>query len=94
MATLVLLAKPLWRGVTLGLATWAKFIPLMLGPMLLTIDGWKPRKLALYAGGFAAVTVAFMLWPAIDPVRSRAEGSEAFGGPAELAAHNVQYRVA
>lgn len=67
VATLVLLAKPLWRGVTLGLATWAKFTPLMLGPMLLTLDGWKPRKLAPYAGGFAAVTVAFMLWPAIDP---------------------------
>jgi hypothetical protein len=67
VATLVVLAKPLWRGVTLGLATWAKFTPLMLGPMLLTLDGWKPRKLALYAGGFAAVTVIFMLWPAIDP---------------------------
>jgi hypothetical protein len=67
VATLVLLAKPLWRGVTLSLATWAKFIPLMLAPMLLTLDGWKPRKLALYAGGFAAVTVAFMLWPTIDP---------------------------
>jgi hypothetical protein len=67
VATLVLLAKPLWRGVTLGLATWAKFTPLMLGPMLLTLDGWKPRRLALYAAGFAAVTVAFMLWPAIDP---------------------------
>jgi hypothetical protein len=67
VATLVLLAKPLWRGVTLGLATWAKFIPLMLAPMLLTYDGWKPRRLALYAGGFAAVTVAFMLWPTIDP---------------------------
>ncbi|HVX31924.1 MAG TPA: hypothetical protein VHA80_02195 [Solirubrobacterales bacterium] len=67
VATLVLLAKPLWRGVTLALATWAKFVPLVLGPMLLTLDGWKPRRLALYAGGFAAVTVAVMLWPAIDP---------------------------
>lgn len=36
VATLVLLAKPLWRGVTLSLATWAKFVPLMLAPMLLT----------------------------------------------------------
>jgi len=35
--------------------------------MLLTLDGWKPRKLALFAAGFAAVTVAAMLWPAIDP---------------------------
>jgi hypothetical protein len=67
VATLVLLAKPLWRGVTLSLAVWAKFSPLVLGPMLLTLDGWKPRKLALFAGGFAAITVAAMLWPAIDP---------------------------
>ena len=34
------------------------------------------------------------LWPALDPVRSQAEGSDAFGAPAELAAHNVQYTVA
>jgi ribonuclease BN (tRNA processing enzyme) len=34
------------------------------------------------------------LWPALDPARSRAEGSEAFGAPAELAAHNVRYTVA
>ncbi len=67
VATLVLLAKPLWRGVMSSLAVWAKFSPLVLGPMLLTLDGWKPRKLALYAGGFAVVTVAAMLWPAIDP---------------------------
>ena len=38
VATLVLLAKPLWRGVTLALATWAKFTPLILAPMLLTYD--------------------------------------------------------
>jgi hypothetical protein len=43
VATLVLLAKPLWRGVTLSLATWAKFIPLMLAPMLLT---YRPEELA------------------------------------------------
>lgn len=67
VATLVLLAKPLWRGVTLSLATWAKFVPLVMAPMLLTLDGWKPRKLAVFAGGFAAATVAVMLWPAIDP---------------------------
>ena len=67
VATLVLLAKPLWRGVTLSLGVWAKFTPLVMGPMLLTLDGWKPRKLLAYAGGFAAVTVVFMTWPAIDP---------------------------
>jgi hypothetical protein len=50
VATLVLLAKPLWRGATLSLAVWAKFTPLMLAPMLLTYrpdDGpvpTAPRK--------------------------------------------------
>jgi hypothetical protein len=87
VATLVLLAKPLWRGVTLALATWAKFIPLMLGPMLLTYDSAaaddstssdpaarrRPlaavftRKALAFAAGFAAVTVAAMLWPTINP---------------------------
>jgi hypothetical protein len=38
VATLVLLARPLWRGVTISLATWAKFTPLMLAPMLLTYE--------------------------------------------------------
>jgi hypothetical protein len=67
VATLVLLAKPLWRGVTLSLATWAKFIPLMLAPMLLTYDGWKWRKMLPYCLGFAVVTVAAMIWPTINP---------------------------
>jgi hypothetical protein len=67
VATLVLLAKPFWRGVTLSLGVWAKFTPLVLGPMLLTYEGWKPRRLLLYSLGFAIVTVAAMLWPAIDP---------------------------
>ena len=31
VATLVLLAKPLWRGVTLGLATWAKLWRSVMG---------------------------------------------------------------
>jgi hypothetical protein len=92
VATLVLLAKPLWRGVTLSLATWAKFIPLMLAPMLLTYrpdpglpaeasagdvsapgalrrarDAVLSRSALLFAVGFAAITVASMLWTTIDP---------------------------
>jgi hypothetical protein len=39
----------------------------MLAPMLLTLEGWKPRKLALFAGGFAVVTVAALTWPLINP---------------------------
>jgi hypothetical protein len=38
VATLVLLAKPFWRGAMLSLATWAKFVPLVMAPMLLTYD--------------------------------------------------------
>ena len=51
VATLVLLAKPLWRGVTISLATWAKFTPLMLAPMLLTYD---PDSDARSASGAAS----------------------------------------
>jgi hypothetical protein len=104
VATLILLAKPLWRGVTLSLATWVKFIPVMLAPMLLTYDPLSTvpasespadaanpddgsvsgehgvrahirraqdavfsRRALLFSIGFAAVTLAVMLWPAIDP---------------------------
>ncbi|HEY2477514.1 MAG TPA: hypothetical protein VGI17_02175 [Solirubrobacterales bacterium] len=106
VATLVLLAKPLWRGATLSLATWAKFVPAVLAPMLLTYDptpslpppmpstdaanpangsvsgelGVRARipraqdaqfsrckAMILFVLGFAAVTVAVMLWPTINP---------------------------
>jgi hypothetical protein len=77
VATLGLLAKPLWRGVTLALATWAKFIPLMLAPMLLTYDpnpdpgsplrGLLSRRTALFVLGFAVVTAAAVTWPLINP---------------------------
>ena len=40
VATLVLLAKPLWRGVTSSLAVWAKFSPLGAGT-----DAAHPRRL-------------------------------------------------
>jgi ribonuclease BN (tRNA processing enzyme) len=33
------------------------------------------------------------LWPTLDPTRSLAEGSDAFGAPAELAVHNTQYSI-
>jgi hypothetical protein len=77
VATMVLLAKPLWRGVTLALATWAKFIPLMLAPMLLTYDpdpdpgsrlrGLFSRRTALFVLGFGVVTIAAVTWPLINP---------------------------
>jgi hypothetical protein len=106
VATLILLARPFWRGVTLSLATWAKFVPLVMAPMLLTYDptpslpapkssadaanpdngsvsgehGVRARirraqdavvsrrkTMILFVLGFAAVTLAAMLWPAINP---------------------------
>jgi ribonuclease BN (tRNA processing enzyme) len=33
------------------------------------------------------------LWPTLDPDRSLAEGSDAYGAPAELAVHNRRYTV-
>jgi uncharacterized membrane protein len=46
-----------------ALATFAKFAPAVLAPMLLTY-GERRRRFVL---AFAATTVAVMLWPAIDP---------------------------
>jgi hypothetical protein len=66
VATLLALARPLARGATTALATWAKFAPALLAPMLLTYER-RRRSALLFVLGFAAVTVAAMLWPAIDP---------------------------
>lgn len=90
VATLLVLARPLYRGATLALATLAKFSPALLAPMLLTYqpslerrpgstdegvrertprpqDPLIGRSALLFAGGFLAVTVIVMLWPAINP---------------------------
>jgi hypothetical protein len=66
VATLLLLARPLARGAMAALATFAKFAPALLAPMLLTYESRKKPAL-LFALGFGAVSVAVMLWPAIDP---------------------------
>jgi Glycosyltransferase family 87 len=66
VATLLALARPLARGATLALATWAKFVPVVLAPMLLTYER-RRRPALLFAAAFAAVTVAVLLWPALDP---------------------------
>ncbi len=71
VATLVLLAKPLWRGVTISLATWAKFTPLMLAPMLLTYDASAPADpvgagVQAHANGSA---------PGASPIRNRLAGA-------------------
>ena len=66
VATLLVLAQPLRRGAMLALATWSKFAPALLAPMLLTYESRK-RSILLFAAGFGALTVAAMLWPALDP---------------------------
>jgi len=66
VATLLLLARPVARGGALALATWAKFAPALLAPMLLTYES-KKRSTLLFAGGFGVFSLAVMLWPAIDP---------------------------
>jgi hypothetical protein len=66
VGTLVLLARPFARGATLALATFAKFVPAVLGPMLLTFET-KRRSALLFGVGFGLASAAAMLWPALDP---------------------------
>jgi hypothetical protein len=66
VATLLVLARPAARGALAALATFAKFAPALLAPMLLTYESRK-RSMLLFAVAFALVSGAVMLWPAIDP---------------------------
>jgi hypothetical protein len=63
VATLLVLARPAARGVMAALATFAKFAPAVLAPMLATYGKKRSRFLL----GFALTAIALMLWPAIDP---------------------------
>jgi hypothetical protein len=70
--TLVLLAKPLWRGVSLSLATWAKFTPLIMAPMLLTYDASQEVDPVGARRGPAAVSAPRRgLRPMLAPLVSR-----------------------
>lgn len=66
LATLLVLARPFVRGTLASLATFAKFSPALLAPMLLTYES-RRRSQLLFALGFGVVGVLAMLWPAIDP---------------------------
>ncbi|MGC1165243.1 MAG: glycosyltransferase 87 family protein, partial [Solirubrobacterales bacterium] len=66
VAMLLLLARPLARGAMAALATFAKFAPALLAPMLLTYES-RRRSMLLFAVAFALASGAVMLWPAIDP---------------------------
>jgi Glycosyltransferase family 87 len=75
VATLLALSRPAARGAMLALATFAKFAPAVLAPMLATYrpagasQGNRPgrRAMARFLIAFAAVSAAAMLWAAIDP---------------------------
>ena len=65
VATLLALARPIARGAMASLATFAKFAPALLVPMLLT---YEPRRARIaFGASFLLVAAAVMLWPAIDP---------------------------
>jgi hypothetical protein len=66
LATLLLTTKPLARGALLATATWAKFVGAPLAPMYLTYQR-RLRPALLFAGGFLLITIAALLWPALDP---------------------------
>jgi hypothetical protein len=66
VGTLLLIARPLARGATLALAAFAKFVPAVLAPMLLTYES-KRRSMLLFAVGFGLASAAVMIWPALDP---------------------------
>lgn len=80
VATLLALARPAARGMTLALATLTKFAPALLAPMLATYRppeqrvGQKgrgapaagPAALA-FVLAFLGVSALLILWPAIDP---------------------------
>jgi hypothetical protein len=66
LATLLLAAKPAARGALLAAATWAKFAAAPLAPMYLTYQR-RWRSALLFVVGFLLITIAALLWPAIDP---------------------------
>ena len=85
VATLLVLARPMVRGAVIALATFSKFAPALLAPMLMTYRSSETtdegvlrarftfsnpligRPTVLFATAFAAVSLAVLLWPAIDP---------------------------
>jgi hypothetical protein len=70
IAVLLALARPALRGVFAALAVLAKFVPVVLLPMLATYSpsaGRSRPAVVRFVLAFLAVTIALMIWPAIDP---------------------------
>ena len=71
IAILLVLARPIARGMLAGLATLTKFAPVVLAPMLMT---YRPAGLPTAPPAGVRFAIAFLLtaavllaWPAIDP---------------------------
>ena len=74
VATLLVLARPIARGATAALATFTKFAPVVLVPMLATYrpqevgdNGTRPQSIATFALAFLLSSGLVLLWPAINP---------------------------
>jgi hypothetical protein len=77
VALLLVLARPVARGLLAGLATLTKFAPIVLAPMLATykpsIRGWRGvcpttgPAVATFVLTFLATIAVLLAWPAIDP---------------------------
>lgn len=63
VAALLVLARPVARGAIAALATFSKFAPAVLVPMLAAYGSKRWR----FVLAFAATTGAVMAWPAVDP---------------------------
>jgi hypothetical protein len=66
VATLLVLSRPAARGISLALATFTKFAPALLLPMLATYDGGR-RRFAVFSAAFALVATLAMLGTLIAP---------------------------
>jgi hypothetical protein len=63
-ATLLVLARPALRGGMLALATFTKFAPVLLAPMLLT---YGRERRTTFAISFLLVSLTVMAWTIFDP---------------------------
>ena len=65
VATLLVLARPVARGAMAALATFTKFAPVLLAPMLMT---YRTKRSGVgFALSFLLVSALAVLWAAIDP---------------------------
>jgi hypothetical protein len=66
VATLLVIARPALRGSMLALAALTKFTPVLLAPLLATVEV-RRRPLLLFAAGFAAATMLVLAQTILGP---------------------------